>query len=96
MLGIVIHVIPQFTDSMYRHRQSDSDPAEEISHGDERVRRQSKESKEREPHRGVDLAPEPVHGKPVRPQMVARCGRGRRRHQEICQDLQRNQTDKPR
>jgi hypothetical protein len=65
-----------------------SDHAEEISRGDERVKSEHQERDEGQPQGAGDLPDEGVRAEPGHPQVVARRGRRRRRHEEVRQNLQ--------
>lgn len=71
---------------------SGSDHAEEIGRGDERVESEHEEPDERQPQGAADLPVEGVRAEPRHPQVVARRGRRRRRHQEVRQNLVQEQA----
>jgi len=71
-----------------RHWLARSDHAEEFGRGDERVEGEHQERDEGQPQGAADLPVEGVRAEPRHPQVVARRGRRRRRHQEVRQDLQ--------
>ena len=64
-----------------------SEHAEEISRGDERVQGEHQERNEGQPQGAGDLPVEGVRAEPGHPQVGARSGRRRRRHEEIRQSL---------
>jgi hypothetical protein len=69
-----------------------SDHAEEISRGDDRVQSEHQERNEGQPQGAGDLPVEGVRAEPGHPQVVARRGRRRRRHEEVRQSLQGGTT----
>jgi len=69
-----------------------SDHAEEVGRGDERVEGEHQERDEGQPQGAADLPVEGVRAEPRHPQVVARRGRRRRRHQEVRQNLVQEQA----